>query len=164
MRLKLTKARLVLVRVTLAIAWFTVAVGWALMFRKVESVLIAAPVLCLFASILMALAVAYRLRAVGRIAAAHWGICLLFVCLVNLLDWSPNEAELPFKIMAALYGLLMLPLSLRCASALRLPPAEAECETCGYLLYGLVEPRCPECGTPFDRERLLAAPPREMKA
>ena len=25
-----------------------------------------------------------------------------------------------------------------------------ECEQCGYLLIGLPEPRCPECGTPFD--------------
>lgn len=24
------------------------------------------------------------------------------------------------------------------------------CTTCGYLLYGLPEPRCPECGPPFD--------------
>lgn len=25
------------------------------------------------------------------------------------------------------------------------------CRKCGYLLYGLPEPRCPECGTPFER-------------
>ncbi len=29
------------------------------------------------------------------------------------------------------------------------------CEKCGYLLRGLAEPRCPECGTAFDRGRLL---------
>jgi len=28
------------------------------------------------------------------------------------------------------------------------------CQKCGYLLLGLVEPRCPECGTPFDPERV----------
>ncbi len=28
------------------------------------------------------------------------------------------------------------------------------CQKCGYNLEGLTEPRCPECGTPFD-ERLL---------
>jgi uncharacterized paraquat-inducible protein A len=27
------------------------------------------------------------------------------------------------------------------------------CERCGYLLRGLPEPRCPECGTPFDRRK-----------
>lgn len=26
------------------------------------------------------------------------------------------------------------------------------CSTCGYNLHGLTEPRCPECGTPFERE------------
>ena len=39
------------------------------------------------------------------------------------------------------------------------------CHKCGYELEGLTEPRCPECGTPFDpaeKERILArigAPP-----
>ncbi len=27
--------------------------------------------------------------------------------------------------------------------------ASERCPTCGYLKYGLPEPRCPECGTPF---------------
>ena len=27
---------------------------------------------------------------------------------------------------------------------------EGRCTRCGYLLTGLAEPRCPECGTPFD--------------
>jgi hypothetical protein len=33
----------------------------------------------------------------------------------------------------------------------RLPPADDEprCEYCGYILRGLPEPRCPECGEPF---------------
>lgn len=29
------------------------------------------------------------------------------------------------------------------------------CDRCGYLLRGLPENRCPECGTPFDPHRLL---------
>lgn len=29
-------------------------------------------------------------------------------------------------------------------------PSEAQCLTCGYLLRGLPEPKCPECGRPFD--------------
>lgn len=31
-----------------------------------------------------------------------------------------------------------------------------ECPECGYALHGLGEPRCPECGTPFDPCRLQA--------
>jgi uncharacterized paraquat-inducible protein A len=34
----------------------------------------------------------------------------------------------------------------------RRPASALRCAKCGYLLYGLPEPRCPECGTPFDRE------------
>ncbi len=32
--------------------------------------------------------------------------------------------------------------------------ADRTCEQCGYSLIGLVEARCPECGTPFDAEML----------
>lgn len=32
--------------------------------------------------------------------------------------------------------------------------AERRCAVCGYLLRGLPEPRCPECGTVFDRSLL----------
>lgn len=32
------------------------------------------------------------------------------------------------------------------------------CESCGYTLRGLPEPRCPECRTPFDRELVTEAP------
>ncbi len=33
---------------------------------------------------------------------------------------------------------------------------DANCARCGFLLRGLVEPRCPECGTPFDGANLTA--------
>lgn len=36
-----------------------------------------------------------------------------------------------------------------------LPPADMlTCHDCGYLLRGLVVPRCPECGRPFDARKL----------
>jgi hypothetical protein len=31
------------------------------------------------------------------------GVCLLFMLLVNLLTWSPDEAHMPFSIMGAVY-------------------------------------------------------------
>ena len=37
---------------------------------------------------------------------------------------------------------------------LKQPPPDGVCKSCGYNLYGLTEPRCPECGAPFD-ENLL---------
>lgn len=33
-----------------------------------------------------------------------------------------------------------------------------QCQRCGYHLRGLTEPRCPECGTPFDPTLLTAMP------
>jgi hypothetical protein len=30
-------------------------------------------------------------------------------------------------------------------------PEGPRCQKCGYLLIGLPEPRCPECGTPFEK-------------
>jgi len=37
------------------------------------------------------------------------------------------------------------------------PPNPTHCANCGYNLWGLPEPRCPECGRPFTR--LDAGPP-----
>ena len=37
------------------------------------------------------------------------------------------------------------------------PPNPTHCENCGYNLWGLPEPRCPECGQPFTR--IAAGPP-----
>lgn len=38
------------------------------------------------------------------------------------------------------------------------------CPTCGYNLTGLKEPRCPECGTQFTLDQLLAAQPNRVNA
>jgi hypothetical protein len=38
------------------------------------------------------------------------------------------------------------------------------CPTCGYNLTGLKEPRCPECGTQFTLDQLLAAQPSRTRA
>ena len=38
------------------------------------------------------------------------------------------------------------------------------CPTCGYNLTGLKEPRCPECGTQFTLDQLLASQPSRAQA
>ncbi len=35
----------------------------------------------------------------------------------------------------------------------------SQCESCGYLLYGLPQQRCPECGTPFSKRITVDRPP-----
>lgn len=43
------------------------------------------------------------------------------------------------------------------------PPADLlACRNCGYLLRGLVVPRCPECGTEFDPKRLAGSSRADM--
>jgi hypothetical protein len=44
-------------------------------------------------------------RAAIAFGAAHVGICVLFVALVNLMSWSPRDAYGPFLAMGTLYAL-----------------------------------------------------------
>jgi hypothetical protein len=60
--------------------------------------------------------VAGTLAAVGAAIERDWiglalgvcnvGVCVLFVLLVNLLNWGPDSAHVPFSIMGAVYTLL----------------------------------------------------------
>jgi hypothetical protein len=38
------------------------------------------------------------------------------------------------------------------------------CAHCGYILHGLTEPRCPECGTPFEMSKLKEAASSQQDA
>ncbi len=38
------------------------------------------------------------------------------------------------------------------------------CANCGYDLVGLTDPRCPECGTPFDPRLLQLTPPSAVES
>lgn len=87
-------------------------------------------------------------------------VSVLFFGLVLALDWNPSDAEMPFAIMGAVYCFLMAPVA---SIAVVCRPgctryAPGECRRCGYLLYGLPDPRCPECGTPFDPRTVPAKP------
>ena len=52
---------------------------------------------------------------------------------------------------ALLFGSITHALSVRWSHR---EPNLSQCAKCGYLLKGLIEPRCPECGTPFDPDLL----------
>ncbi len=131
--------------------WLSCAVAEGLIvFWDVESVLVTGPIILLLALIGIILAWSAGYRALALLGLANALICLLFFSLVISLNWKPPDAKTPFAIMGFLYTLSTLPIA--CWLTQRAPgrPNPWECLECGYLLYGLTEPRCPECGRVFD--------------
>jgi hypothetical protein len=143
------------------LGWIACAIAFLLiLFFDVESVLVTGPIIALLGLLAIFLGIAGGCLPIILLGAADCAICLLFFGLVLLLGWSPGDAYLPFASMGLLYTAGTLPLVLR---STRRAPTTADprtCAHCGYLLYGLREPRCPECGTPFNpslRERRAAS-------
>lgn len=131
-------------------------IAWLLIWRDTESVLVTGPVLLILGVLTMLAGAKVDGRAVG-IGVAHCGICILFVTLVNVLAWSPGAAHVPFLLMGGVYIVAILPITAWVAQTIPPPSVPfGTCERCGYLLWGLDEPRCPECGTAFDAAMLPA--------
>ncbi|HOW70157.1 MAG TPA: hypothetical protein PKY77_06095 [Phycisphaerae bacterium] len=145
----------------IALGWFTCIMAWGLVVLvDVESVLFTGPILLVVGllSVMAGLLAKYgRAAAVG---ACYAGVSLFFFLLVVIFDWGPGEAEQPFLWMGGAFNICIIPLF---HSAWKIPPSPAphECAHCGYFLYGLTEPRCPECGTPFPLEKLAMMKPPE---
>lgn len=137
-------------RLLLVLSWLTCLVAWLLIFLTAETVLGSGPILFCLGLAIIVLGMILKHPISALIGVAHCLMCVIFLGLVNLLDWSPHQAQVPFLIMGALY---MIGMVFPGFVALRkLPKSRSpwECQTCGYLLYGLSQPRCPECGTGFD--------------
>jgi len=84
------------------------------------------------------------------IGAAHVGLTLVFFFSVQINNWGPGQAELPFTVMGATYLAVITPATW--IAWYKRPPGFAlwQCQDCGYPLVGLEKPRCPECGRAFD--------------
>ncbi len=146
------------VRVTsalLVIGIICCVLAWLLLMCEVRTVLASGPTLVVVGVLTVLFASCDRLWAAAWIGAAHIGVSVLFFTLVNALDWQPHDAEIPFALMGVVYVAIVGPLSWRIQSRLPKSVEWGACEGCGYLLFGLTEPRCPECGRPFD-PKLLA--------
>lgn len=87
------------------------------------------------------------------LGVAHLLICVVFVATVIFLRLTPDTAYAPFLCVGVpcVIGLIRA----TAMAARRAPRAERpwQCDGCGYLLVGLSEPRCPECGRGFDPRR-----------
>ena len=160
MNVSASKPRLVAwTRVLIAIGWLTCIIALGLIvIVSVESVLATGPILFLtgLASIITGLLAKYRRAAI--VGAAYSGVSLLLFLLVVIFEWSPNQATGPFIWMGTVFNIVLVGLF---EYAWKNPPPRSpnECERCGYLLYGLTEPRCPECGTAFPPEKLATMKP-----
>ena len=83
--------------------------GWLAVLSDVHAVLVAGPVL-FSVGVLMVVGGLWRRQPwIWGLGLAHCFVCLLFVALVNLLHWGPQQAAQPFRALAGTYNLLSVP-------------------------------------------------------
>ena len=78
-------------------------VGWVLMFFEVETVVVTGAILFLLGLALALSGWRLKLLPAVMLGIGHCSICMLFLTLVNVRQWSPREAEIPFRVMAGFY-------------------------------------------------------------
>ena len=107
-----------IVKVCHPLALLACAVAWVLLVAvHVESVVFMGPLLLVLGVLLTVGGVMAQDRRAMGFGIAHASICLLFFGLVNVLEWGPSDAELPFTVMGGAYTLIVL--ALASASGLR---------------------------------------------
>ena len=120
----------------------------------VRTVLITGSLLLLTGIALIFVARNARYGAAYGVGLSHAVFVGFIVAIVNIFRLSPDDALKPFSWLGGAYILLMVFAGRVAWKAAPRTPDPSRCTICGYLLFGLHEPRCPECGTPFD-PRLL---------
>ncbi len=132
-------------------------VAWLSCWKSAE----AAAVLGLFSVgaslVLITLAIVNRHRWGWCLGAAHCGLYVLLMGLVVIGSLGPRDAIIPFLSIGGIYLVGAIPLSVLAWRQGLKKHHPMTCVNCGYLLYGLTEARCPECGTPFDAKLLATA-------
>ena len=125
---------------------------YLILFIHVETVAGTGPIESALGLVILIFAIVYR-HLVGIILGASMiGISVLLFLLVLTLQWSPSDAKLPFSFVTSIYMLFNLPMTVY---LLARPPVlyqEWQCSRCGYLIYGLQSPQCPECGSNLNPE------------
>lgn len=139
-----------LVRTIIIAATVVSMVGWGLLFAEVRSVLVTGPIVLVLGLILLIRSIRLHFPSGLALGILHCAVPILLTLLVAAMSWSPEESKWPFVGIGGLYLAATLPLA---NAAYWLVPTRRDpnrCVRCGYLLCGLTEPRCPECGTPFN--------------
>jgi hypothetical protein len=150
-------------KILMILSWIDLIVAWLLIIPTAETVVVTGPILFILGLAIIVIGISLKHPISAFMGGAHCLICILFVTLVNVFNWSPSFAHDPFLLMSGVY---ILGMGYPGALAFRLPSpirSPYECQKCGYLLYGLIEPRCPECGTGFDPSLMGEMTPPGMK-
>ena len=130
------------------LTWILVAVYWCLLWKssvkwtsdRIIFTIIAA-VLALIIASLAAIAAGSVVSMPGGLSTFLGGILAIVLWLIaTVLIWRETPAERALRLAAS-------------------PSSVVSCPNCGYNLTGLTESRCPECGSKFTLNELLASQP-----
>jgi hypothetical protein len=124
-----------------------------------KTVIFSGPIIAALGAVVIVLGRVGRYGWAVALGASHLAICVTFVAMVNLARLSPRSAYVPFLCVGVPYVIGLTAATVWASR--RMPRRERpwECEGCGYLLVGLSEPRCPECGLGFDPARWAGMTP-----
>jgi hypothetical protein len=125
----------------------------------IESIVATGPIIAALGVVTGVMARKNRLSRTSLIGFVHAGFCLFIFLLIVTLRWGPPQARHPVLIIGGLYTLACIPLTIWAWFEPSKERSPWVCAGCGYLLRGLTEPRCPECGTAFDPQKLVGPPP-----
>lgn len=94
-----------------------------------------------------------RYRWAWGLGLAHFALPLFVFAMVAHSHMGPLRARPMFLWVDAVFLAIVIPVSI--IGCYRGAPSRAFkqpglCSNCGYPRHGLTEPRCPECGTPFE--------------
>lgn len=119
----------------------------AILFIDVESVVLTGPIEFILGLLLIIFAAILNHHLGITLGGLMISIAIALTALVNILHWSPSDAHTPFVYITTPFVLCTTPMFV--FALLRIPKAffEWQCPSCGYLIYGLESPQCPECGT-----------------
>jgi hypothetical protein len=134
--------------------------GWVRCFRHLDTAVMAGLLNGVLGLLLFVAGLIGRYRWAWRLGLAHFALPWVMYMLVAAGRLGPLKARPMFLWLDALFLAVVVPLSIIACyrgAPIRQSRRPGLCPTCGYPLHGLTEPRCPECGTPFD-PKLLAGP------
>ena len=89
--------------VCLAVAWPGCVAAVGFIAAHTESVVVSGPVLFTLGVLALLGGLFTRDRVAAVVGACHCGVCVLFFVLVNVLNWGPDDAHVPFFVMGTLY-------------------------------------------------------------